>query len=147
MILIGASLIGIAVNAGRAMPLTIFDPHGPGALPDEPRISLDAFKALAASHKNVIVLDVRLAETFRRGHPPDAIHVPENSFDESYQQQNLASILKSADTVVVFCDNSECPAADRAAKKLHELGHTNVRVLQDGWRGYLSAGLPIESGP
>ena len=147
LILLFASLIGIAVNACRATPLAIFDPHGPGALPDEPRIALESFKALAASRKNYIVIDVREAETFKRGHAPAAIHAPETDFDASYQQQNLASVLKTAETIVVLCDNSECPAGDRAAKRLRELGHANVRVLQDGWRGYLALGLEIESGP
>ena len=146
-ILLGSCVIGLAVNAGRPAPLAIFDPHGPGALPDEPHISLDAFKELVHLQKYYILLDVRPDDTFAHGHAPAAVHVPETSFLESYQQQNLASLLKTAGVVVVLCDSSECPSADRAAKDLRELGHTNVRVLEDGWRGYLRTGLPIESGP
>ena len=35
----------------------------------------------------------------------------------------------------------------RIAELLRKMGHKNVRVLEDGWRGYRRTGLPVELGP
>ena len=145
IIVAAACALGLAVNAVKAKPLAVLDPNGPGAIPNEPRVSPVQLKEWLNSKKNVLLLDVRNDDNYNLGHAPQSIHAPEPQFEENYRDQNLATILKAADEVVVLCDSSECPAADRIAKNLQDIGHTNVRVLQDGWRGYLQqTDLPVE---
>ena len=144
VIVIAAAALGLTVNAFKARPLTILDANGPGAIPTEPRIAPAQLADLLNTQKSVLLLDVRNDDTYLMGHAPQALHVPEPQFDAYYREQNLAAMLRASDDVVVLCDSSECPSADRIAKTLRELGHANVRVLRDGWRGYLQTGMPVE---
>ncbi len=67
------------------------------AVRNVPRISIDEVKALMAK-KQVLLIDVRDAESFAEGHMPGAIHIP------------LADVIKHADTlkkekrtIVTYC--------------------------------------------
>lgn len=140
-----AGALGLTVNAIKEKPLAVLDANGPGAFPEEPRVLPAQLKEWLNSKKTVLILDVRNDDNYNLGHAPQSIHAPEPQFDESYHAQNLETILRAADEVVVLCDSSECPAADRIAKSLREMGHKNINVLQDGWRGYLQqTDLPVE---
>lgn len=145
IIIAAAGTLGLTLNAFKDKPLAVFDANGPGAIPDEPRVTPAQLKEWLNSKKTVLLLDVRNDDNYNLGHAPQSIRAPEPQFDESYHAQNLETILRAADNVVVLCDSSECPAADRIAKSLREMGHKNVSVLQDGWRGYLQqTDLPVE---
>jgi len=146
IIVAAGSAIGLTTNAFKEKPVAIFDPNGPGAIPDEPRISIENLKELLASKSSLLILDARSAG-FTQGHAPGAVNVPEQEFVSFYNDRNLAVIVQAAQNVVVMCNNSECPSADRVAKVLRQFGHSNVRVLRDGWRAYENSGLSVESGP
>src|SRR5258708_31215056 len=128
------SAVGITAYALKEKPVAIFDPSGPGAVPDEPRISIENLKELLGNKSSLLILDARSAGNFKHGHAPDAVNVPEQDFVSFYNDRNLAVIVQAAQNVVVMCNNSECPSADRVAKVLRQFGHSNVRVLRDGSR-------------
>ena len=146
LILVVSCVIGLVVNACRVTPLSILDPRGPGALLEGPLISIEGLKALIQQNKNFALLDVREDETYNHGHAPQSIHIAEAHFDERYHELGLAAVFTAASETVVLCDSSECPSAERVAEKLRKYGHANVRVLNDGWRAYQHAGLPVETG-
>jgi rhodanese-related sulfurtransferase len=139
----GASLLGLAVNAGRQSPIPLMAVDGPGALPARAeRITVEEWRRAMDQGRPWLLLDVRRAEAFQAEHAPWALSVPATSFVEAYQRLNLGSALKAAERVVVLCESASCPAGDRAAKTLAELGHAETRVLQGGWESYVKAGLP-----
>lgn len=45
-----------------------------------------------------------------------------------------------------YCSNPLCRKAPHAAKRAKQLGHSDVVVLSAGISGWMSAGLPTESG-
>lgn len=46
--------------------------------------------------------------------------------------------------VVTYCSNLKCPASGQLAKKLHQLGYTNILEYHEGIEGWKSAGNPVE---
>ncbi len=78
-------------------PLAAISPLWAQAVRNVPRISIDEVKALMAK-KQVLLIDVRDAESFAEGHMPGAIHIP------------LADVVRHADklknekrTIVTYC--------------------------------------------
>jgi rhodanese-related sulfurtransferase len=136
IIVAAASAIGLSTNALKEKPVAILDPNGPGAIPEEPRISIETFKDMLAGKNLPLILDARSAGDYRSAHPPGAINVPEADFVTFYNDHSLSAIIQASQNVVVLCNDAQCPAADRVAKILRQMGHTNVRVLYDGWRAY-----------
>jgi rhodanese-related sulfurtransferase len=49
-------------------------------------------------------------------------------------------------TLVFYCSNPLCSKAPRAAVRAKQFGYEDVRVMSAGIKGWMSAGLPIESG-
>lgn len=65
-------------------------------------ISLDDFKK-KSQQKNVIILDTRSDEMFKRKHVKGAIHLNFSDFT----QANLARIIPSSDyTILIYCNNN-----------------------------------------
>jgi rhodanese-related sulfurtransferase len=48
--------------------------------------------------------------------------------------------------LVFYCSNPLCSKAPSPALRAGRLGYQNVRVMSAGIKGWISAGLPIESG-
>jgi len=72
-------------------------------------------------------------------HLPGAIHLPHDQVD------SLAPSLlpdKSAE-IVVYCANLPCPNSEIAARRLAELGYTNVREYREGKQDWFEAGYPV----
>jgi rhodanese-related sulfurtransferase len=49
--------------------------------------------------------------------------------------------------LVFYCSNPLCRKAPTAALRARKLGYENVRVMSAGINGWMSAQLPVESGP
>jgi rhodanese-related sulfurtransferase len=88
--------------------------------------------------KDFVLLDVRSAEAFARGHIAGAISLPHASIDEAA----LASYPKTA-MFVVYCAGPHCNGAHRAAIRLGRLGR-KVKVMIGGVTGWLDEGFALE---
>ena len=86
------------------------------------------------------VINVLDAQYFDDAHIPGSINI------------SLADLAdKSADwdkatQLVVYCADYKCAASAQAAKKLMDLGFTNVKAYEAGMAAWNQAGLPVE-GP
>jgi rhodanese-related sulfurtransferase len=58
-------------------------------------------------------------------------------------EQNVADVPKDAE-IVTYCGGPKCPQSIEAAKKLSDLGYTNVRAFEEGLEGWKAAGHSIE---
>ena len=86
-----------------------------------------------------VLLDVRSAEDYARGHVPGARHLPHRKIIES----RLAEF--SAGTVfVVYCSGPHCNGAHRAALRLAQLGRP-VKLMLGGMTGWLDEGFDVEA--
>lgn len=79
---------------------------------------------------------------YEQEHLPGALSLPHDRVDE------LAATLlpdRSA-PVVVYCANGPCQNSGVAARRLAELGYTDVRDYELGKQDWIEAGLPVERG-
>lgn len=141
----------LVVTPAPAVPPPTVRASAPAQRPDaapeddtsapELRISAADFAALQRSGR-VIVLDVRDAASYARGHIPGARSAP---FSEL---RDLAAELKNAAVpIVTYCD---CPAEEssaRAALTLRNLGVANVHALLGGIDTWIAGGGAIVTGP
>jgi rhodanese-related sulfurtransferase len=84
---------------------------------------------------NAIVLDVRDAKEFEKGHVPNARHVPLEDVEKR------AAEFKGKNPIIVMCASG--PRAGKAAGTLRAQGCESVFVLDSGVVGWKEAGLPL----
>ena len=120
-----------------------------------PELLVDA--AWVAEHlddPNVVVVDGDVEAGYLRGHIPGAVLVPDNyAKDPDTGRVHILSPEKFAafcqnlgigdDTLVVVYDNNQSLYSGRLWWCLNYYGHTNVKVLDGGWRTWVSEGRPV----
>ena len=57
-------------------------------------------------------------------------------------EHDTRSVSKDAE-IVTYCGGPACPQSSEAARKLTDLGYTNVHVYKDGLEGWKAAGNEI----
>lgn len=89
--------------------------------------------------KLVEVLD---EESYAKGHLPFAVSIPVNKLEEK-----AAELLPDKnETIVVYCSSFICTASTGAARKLQQMGYTNVFDYKGGKEDWEKAGLPLVTG-
>jgi rhodanese-related sulfurtransferase len=86
---------------------------------------------------DIVVVDVRAAEDYEKGHVPGAISLPEDRWErpEGLDRQRVN---------VLYCYSQVCHLAARAAVELSSQGYP-VRELEGGFEGWKQNDLPVES--
>ena len=107
---------------------------------------------------NIRVVDTDVAAAYQRGHIPGAVWVPDNYEKEPdggrvhiLPPEKFAEMMESMgignDTMVVAYDNSLSLYAGRLSWALQYYGHSRVKVLNGGWRKWVSEGRPTTIEP
>jgi thiosulfate/3-mercaptopyruvate sulfurtransferase len=103
---------------------------------------------------NAVIVDTDVEPAYLRGHIPGAILVPDNyEKDPDTGRVHIMPPDKFAamcqglgigdDTLVVAYDHSQSLYATRLWWALDYYGHSNVKVLNGGWRSWVKQGCPI----
>lgn len=87
-----------------------------------------------------LFVDARSRAAYEQGHLPEAVSVPYGA------ESGLTVLLKSARPPVVYCSGSECSLALDLAKKVRDLGRTDVAVFIGGMELWQAEMLPVEEG-
>lgn len=89
-------------------------------------------------------IDTRSEKDFLAGRILGAKNIP---FVE-YKQEKVSNLLSFPldETLVVYCDGSECQSSVELAKLLHKKGFRDIRVFFGGWVEWVREGLPVDSG-
>jgi rhodanese-related sulfurtransferase len=103
-------------------------------------ITRDELKTMLDRGEAVTIVEALPEQYYRKAHLPGALLLPHDQVDE------LAPTLlpDTAAEIVVYCANLPCPNSEIAAKRLRELGYTNVREYAEGKQDWLDVGYPIE---
>jgi len=88
----------------------------------------------------VTVIDVNSPGSWAQAHVPGAVSLDPAAFEASELPADRSAPL------VFYCSNPLCRKAPNAALRAGKLGYGNVRVMSAGIKGWVSAGLPVESG-
>ena len=120
-----------------------------------PEFLVDA--AWLAAHRDdpdVVVVDGDVEAGYLRGHIPGAVLVPDNYEKDPatgrvhiLPPDGFAAMCQNLgigdDTLVVAYDNNQSLYAARLWWALHYYGHSNVKVLDGGWRRWIADGRPV----
>lgn len=99
----------------------------------------DVHNAITTGQQDFVLLDVRGAEAYARGHVPGAIDLAHGKI--------IASKLADypADTLfVTYCAGPHCNGAARGALRLAKLGRP-VKIMSGGVTGWIDEGFTLES--
>jgi len=114
-----------------------------------------------ASDPNVRVLDVRqnVYEYFT-GHAPNAVHLadsamrfPFEGYPTQYPELFMLSQLfsragvKKTDRVVLYSDGDNVLGATMLAYLLEKIGHSDIAIVDGGWKDYSSAQKVVQEYP
>ena len=105
-------------------------------------ITRDALKRRLAEDGDLTLVEVLPEAYFRKFHLPGAINVP---LGETFEEAIRKAVPDKGRTVVVYCQNTDCPASAKAARRLDQLGYTDVYDYEAGKADWKEAGLPVES--
>ena len=120
-----------------------------------PEFLVDA--AWVEAHKddaNVVIIDCDVDAGYNRGHIPGAALVPDN-FEKNpdtgrvhlMNADQFAAMCQGLgigdDSLVIAYDNAQSLTAARLWWALNTYGHSNVKVLNGGWRRWLTEGRPV----
>ena len=86
--------------------------------------------------EEVIILDVRPTDEYRRGHIPQALSVPIEQLADSLEK------LPKTTEIIAYCRGPLCVYADDAVQILLENGY-QARRLEEGFPDWQAEGLPV----
>ncbi len=109
------------------------------------------------AHKDdagVVVVDCDVEAGYNRGHIPGAVLVPDNYeknpdtgrvhlMDPGQFTAMCRGLGIGDDTLVITYDNSQSLTAARLWWALNYYGHSNVKVLDGGWRRWIAEGRAV----
>ena len=100
-------------------------------------VNLEAAEAVKLINADAVVIDVRSAETFARGHIVNARNIP---FDELQASSDKVEKLKSR-AVIAVCDAGN--TSTKAVDMLRKNGIESVYGLKGGMSAWSQAGMPV----
>ncbi len=106
-------------------------------------ITRQQVEAKLAAHGKLALIDALPRVSFRGFHLPGAINVP--SDDRNLDEQIAQAVPDKGTPVIVYCRNVECPVSTRVARRLDELGYSEVYDYEAGKEDWTRAGNPVES--
>jgi rhodanese-related sulfurtransferase len=128
--LIGGMLYHFATDAGLLSNATataaIQEAHLGNFIPKVSRRKLERWLK-----DDTAVVDTRLAEDYEKGHINGAISIPVNATEEELQKATKA--ISGQSRIVLYCQSSRCPFAERVAIKLLKGGFSNISIFKGGW--------------
>lgn len=147
MILIGFS-VAVAITANFFHPNKIpFFGHWDGQLvpvTENPTEQMTAKTARMLWEEGALFLDARPGILYEKGHILNAVSFPVARFD--LLVGDLAEVLFSAKTIVVYCSGVDCSDSHRLGGLLLEMGDLPVRIYEKGYPDWVAKGFPVAKG-
>lgn len=103
-------------------------------------IDVEAQEAVKLINNGALVIDLRTAESFGRGHIVNARNMPSDEIESRVSSLGA----DSAKAIVAVCDAGV--SSRRAVSALRQKGFEKVYSLKQGMTGWTQAGLPVVTG-
>lgn len=100
----------------------------------------DAFTLL--SEGKALFIDAREKGAFDAGHIPGAVNITPGQATGRYEE--VRTMLKTGKTLIAYCYDVDCPLGADLVKELRKLGIGGVKVMPEGWTGWMDRGYPYE---
>jgi rhodanese-related sulfurtransferase len=106
-------------------------------------------EATADDAAHDLIIDVREAGEFQKGHLPHSTNIPRGMIelraDSASPVANSALVANPSARILLYCTKSPSARSLLAAQTLHDMGYDNVEVLDGGLVAWTEAGLPVEA--
>jgi rhodanese-related sulfurtransferase len=86
---------------------------------------------------DAVVVNVLPSGSYEEKHIPGSISIPDG---EHFAARIEKTVPDKEEKVIVYCASFDCEASLKAAKKLDELGYTNVMDYEGGVKDWEEAG-------
>jgi len=106
-------------------------------------MSAEELKNKIDAKEDFILVNVLSNESFEAKRVPTSINIPVDEIGQRAQSK----LPDKNKEIVVYCASTTCQASPTAAKKLEELGYTNVADFEAGLAGWEEAGYNFEGNP
>jgi ArsR family transcriptional regulator len=117
-------------------PLPALAGHGASGL--VPGYRAEHVKRLLDAGERLVLVDLRSAPEFGKGRLPGARSIPLADLERrAAEVPRSGRVILYGETII---------EASEAAKLLEPLGYRNIGVLEDGFKGWVAVGLPVERG-
>ena len=120
--------------------------HSPGflALVEEAKkrigtLTIPEYNERLMRREHHVLVDVREDHEWANGRLPGALHLGKGIIERDIESH----FADKATPIVCYCGGGFRSAL--ACDNLQKMGYTNVRSLEGGYRGWVTAGLPIET--
>jgi rhodanese-related sulfurtransferase len=132
-------VLGLGWNSlsGKGLPLTR------NAYLKEGDEVIKAAEAKRRFDGGALFVDARDPFSYRYGHIPGALSLPEGSFDQVFPK--LERQLRARFDIVVYCSGFGCEASHIVSRQLKAVG-VPAAVFADGIPAWLDAGYPTRKG-
>ena len=103
-------------------------------------VNIEAIDAVKLINNDAVIIDLRSAEAYGRGHIVNARNIPSDEVEAK-----AATLEKYKSTpIVAVCDSGV--SSTRAVNSLRKKGFESVYGLKGGMTGWSQAGLPVVTG-
>lgn len=103
-----------------------------------------SFEGAKLRFGKALFVDARPARDYLEGHIQGAVGFDVNDF-ETAAPQALPRIPPTAE-VLIYCSGGNCDDSVQLAKKLREMGYTNLKIYEGGYPEWKKAGMPVVTG-
>ncbi|MDQ4148922.1 MAG: rhodanese-like domain-containing protein [Actinomycetota bacterium] len=111
-----------------------------------PEVDAAQAKAEFDDGRVAVLLDVREAYEWRRGHIPGAVRIPVDEVpeaaDASSSEPDPNLIQNREGRIIVYCDKGVRSLL--AAHEMKKLGYSDVASMAGGIKGWSASGYPVE---
>lgn len=156
-VIVSSLLLGVLVSCTEPAPELVSRPAGPvkpasAKLPapvKKPAVKPGSITGIEMGQLftmlqsgQVYLMDVRPPLFFLLGHIDGAVSFPLIKYDKSLANHHaqIKAALEAGKTIVLYCQNVNCPDAYKTAQKLVKLGHS-VSIYKGGWEEWKRAGF------
>jgi rhodanese-related sulfurtransferase len=88
-----------------------------------------------------VLVDALAPMVYAHSHLPGAINLPSSDIDAARVARRIPDPRTE---IVVYCSSPDCDDSVVTARRLQELGYTNLRHYAGGKNEWREAGLPLE---
>jgi rhodanese-related sulfurtransferase len=143
---VAAVVVGVIFNLARPGGIPFAGDWSPRALTklhagDLSVIHLDeAFEVF--SKGQALFIDAREPGAYTGGHLPNSVNITPEQAAEHLDE--IRAMLKTGKTLIAYCHDIDCPLSAELVRKLHEHGVSPVKVMPEGWVGWMDKRYPYE---
>lgn len=142
-----AAFLGLGTNHFRTDGIPLIADWSPAArlktATGDSRLIPPDEAAIFYTTREAVFIDARSPKAFESGHIPGALNIPWTEADQTIDK--LLNDFPNPDTIIItYCEGKTCSQSGDLALMLLEIGYPNVKVLENGWYGWIAAGYPSE---